>query len=110
TNPFVFLYLLQVILSVVLLEKKSTWLIVGVTTACLAGLAIFSKPLALPLDHELGIFSLYIQGMLLCFVLNAALLVFFTSRIMENSRASASKLADLRQRAAEEEHIVRMGL
>ena len=110
TNPFVFLYLLQVILSVVLLEKKSTWLIVGVTTACLAGLAIFSKPLEVPLDHERGIFSLYIQGMLLCFVLNAALLVFFTGRIMENSRASASKLADLRQRAAEEEHIVRMGL
>ena len=110
TNPFVFLYLLQVILSVVLLEKKSTWLIVGVTTACVAGLAIFSKPLEVPLDHERGIFSLYIQGMLLCFVLNAALLVFFTGRIMENSRASASKLADLRQRAAEEEHIVRMGL
>ena len=63
TNPFVFLYLLQVILSVVLLEKKSTWLIVGVTTACVAGLAIFSKPLEVPLDLERGIFSLYIQGM-----------------------------------------------
>jgi two-component system sensor histidine kinase RegB len=110
TNPFVFLYLLQVILSAVLLEKWSTWLIVGVTTACLAGLALFSKPLALPLDHGRGIFSLYIQGMLVCFVLDAALLVIFISRIMQNVRASASKLADLRQRAAEEEHIVRMGL
>lgn len=110
TNPFVFLYLLQVILGVVLLDKGSTWLVVGVTAACLAGLAVFSKPLALPLDHGRGIFSLYVQGMLLCFVLDAALLVFFTSRIMENSRAGAAKLADLRQRAAEEEHIVRMGL
>jgi two-component system sensor histidine kinase RegB len=110
TNPFVFLYLLQVILSAVLLEKWSTWLIVGITTACLGGLAIFSEPLALPLEPERGIFSLYIQGMLLCFVLDAALLVFFASRIMQNLRASASKLADLRQRAAEEEHIVRMGL
>jgi len=110
TNPFVFLYLLQVILSVVLLEKWSTWLIVAVTTLCLAGLAMLSKPLALPLDHGRGIFSLYVQGMLLCFVLDAALLVFFTNRIMENLRASASKVADLRQRAVEEEHIVRMGL
>jgi len=110
TNPFVFLYLLQVILGVVLLEKWSTWLIVAVTTVCLAGLAMFSKPLALPLDHGRGIFSLYVQGLLLCFVLDAALLVFFTSRIMQNLRTSASKLADLRQRAAEEEHIVRMGL
>jgi two-component system sensor histidine kinase RegB len=110
TNPFVYLYLLQVILSAILLETWSTWMIVGVTLACLAGLAIFAKPLALPLDHERGIFSLYVQGMLICFALNAGLLVFFINRIQRNLRSSATKLADLRQRAAEEEHIVRMGL
>jgi two-component system sensor histidine kinase RegB len=110
TNPFVSLYLLQVILSAVLLETWSTWMIVGITGLCVAGLAVFSKPLALPLDHELGIFSLYVQGMLICFLLNASLLVFFITRISGNLRAGAAKLADLRQRAAEEEHIVRMGL
>ncbi|WP_082219313.1 ATP-binding protein [Massilia sp. NR 4-1] len=110
TNPFVFLYLLQVILGAVLLDKWATWLIVAVTAACLAGLAAFSTPLTLPLDHGRGIASLYVQGMLLCFLLDAALLVVFTSRIMQNLHTSAGKLADLRQRAAEEEHIVRMGL
>jgi hypothetical protein len=49
TNPFAFLYLLQVILSAVLLEAWSTWTIVGITLACLAGLSIFARPLALPL-------------------------------------------------------------
>jgi two-component system sensor histidine kinase RegB len=77
--------------------------------ACIAGLALFSEPLPLPQDHALGIFSLYVQGMLICFILDAALLVFIT-RITQNMRSSAAKLADLRQRAAEEEHIVRMGL
>jgi len=110
TNPFVFLYLLQVILGAVLLERWSTWVIVGVTGACIAGLALFSQPLALPLDHANGISSLYVQGMLLCFVLDAALLVVFITRITDNVRASSAKLADLRQRAAEEEHIIRMGL
>ena len=110
TNPFVFLYLLQVTLSAVLLDAWSTWTIVGVTSACLAGLALFSKPMALPLDHERGIFSLYIQGMAICFVLNAALLVIFITRISRNQRAGDAQLAGLRQRAAEEEHIVRMGL
>jgi two-component system sensor histidine kinase RegB len=110
TNPFVFLYLLQVILSAVLLEAWSTWTIVAVTSGCLAGLAMFARPLALPLDHSRGIFSLYVQGMLICFILNAALLVVFISRITRNLRAGAASLADLRQRAAEEEHIVRMGL
>jgi two-component system sensor histidine kinase RegB len=110
SNPFAFLYLLQVILSAVLLEAWSTWTIVGITLACLAGLAVFAQPLALPFDHARGIGSLYVQGMLICFVLNAALLVVFISRITNTLRAKAAQLADVRQRAAEEEHIVRMGL
>jgi two-component system sensor histidine kinase RegB len=110
TNPFVFLYLLHVILGAVLLETWSTWTIVIVTGMCIAGLALFSEPLPLPQDHALGIFSLYVQGMLICFILDAALLVVFITRITQNMRSSAAKLADLRQRAAEEEHIVRMGL
>ena len=110
TNPFVFLYLLHVILGAVLLEAWSTWTIVGVTGTCIAGLALFSEPLSLPLDHARGILSLYVQGMLICFVLDAALLVIFITRIMRNMRVTATKLADLRQRAAEEDHIIRMGL
>jgi two-component system sensor histidine kinase RegB len=110
TNPFAFLYLLQVILSAVLLEAWSTWTIVAITLACLAGLSVFARPLPLPFDHARGISSLYVQGMLICFVLNAALLVVFISRITTTLRAKATQLADLRQRAAEEEHIVRMGL
>src|SRR4029077_14698827 len=52
----------------------------------------------------------YIQGLLLCFALNAALLVIFITRINRNLRARDARLADLRERASEEEHIVRMGL
>jgi two-component system sensor histidine kinase RegB len=110
SNPFVFLYLLQVILSAVLLEAWSTWTIVAITSCCLAGLALVSKPLALPLFHERGYFSLYIQGMLICFFINASLLVVFITRMLTNLRARDGKLAEMRQRAAEEEHIVRMGL
>jgi two-component system sensor histidine kinase RegB len=61
TNPFAFLYLLQVILSAVLLEAWSTWTIVGITLACLAGLSVFAQPLPLPFDHARGIASLYVQ-------------------------------------------------
>jgi two-component system sensor histidine kinase RegB len=48
--------------------------------------------------------------LLLCFVLDAALLVIFITRINRNLRARDARLAYLRERAAEEEHIVRMGL
>ncbi|GIZ50317.1 ATP-binding protein [Noviherbaspirillum aridicola] len=109
-NPFAFLYLLQVTLGAVLLDRRSVWLIVAITSACLAGLSLYKVPLELPPEGWFSIASLYVQGLLLCFVLNAALLVFFITRITSNLRAGDALLADLRQRAAEEEHIVRMGL
>lgn len=110
TNPFTFLYLLQVTLGAMLLRAWSTWAMVAITAGCFAGLAFFGEPLALPLDHYRGLYSPYVQGMLICFVLNAVLLVIFITRIGRNLRARDSHLADLRQRAAEEEHIVRIGL
>lgn len=110
TNPFIFLYLLQATLAAMLLQAWSTWAIVGITTLCVAGLALAGQPLSLPLDHDMGLASPYIQGLLLCFVLNAALLVVFITRINHNLRDRDEHLAALRQRATEEEHIVRMGL
>ncbi len=110
TNPFAFLYLLQVILSAVLLEVFWTWSIFAVTVGCMAGLAMYAQPLALPFDHARGMSSLYIQGLLVCFALDAALLVMFISRISDTLRQKAAQLALLRQHAVEEEHIVRMGL
>lgn len=110
TNPFVFLFLLQVILGAVLLPVWATWVMVGVTTLCFGGLAVLALPLPLPLDHDRGLASPYTMGMLICFVLNAVLLVTFISRIVGNLRERDTRLASLRQRAAEEEHVVRMGL
>jgi two-component system sensor histidine kinase RegB len=110
TNPFSFLYLLQVILGAVLLRAWSVWTMVGITAACFAGLTIFYEPLALPLDYYGMLLGPYIEGTLICFALNASLLVIFITRINRNLRARDARLADLRERAAEEEHIVRMGL
>jgi two-component system sensor histidine kinase RegB len=110
TNPFSFLYLLQVILGAVLLRAWSVWTMVGITTACFTGLTIFYEPLALPLDYYGMLLGPYIEGTLICFALNASLLVIFITRINRNLRARDARLADLRERAAEEEHIVRMGL
>ncbi|MFJ5486438.1 ATP-binding protein [Hansschlegelia beijingensis] len=110
TNPFAFLYLLQVTLSAVLLEVWSTWAMVLITTACFAGLAVFNQPIAVPGEDAGSLFRLHVQGMLICFVLDAALLVVFVNRIGRNLRERDARLADLRQRAAEEDHIVRMGL
>lgn len=110
TNPFALLFLLQVILSAVLLEVWATWIIVAITSVNLAVMTIFYVPLE-PLLHRAQPFStLYLQGMLISFMLNAILLVVVITRITRNLRAGDAQLAHFRQRAAEEEHIVRMGL
>jgi two-component system sensor histidine kinase RegB len=110
TNPFAFLYLLQVILSAVLLDAWATWTIVAITCLCLAGLSLFSMPLELMAEHRDTFTTLYVNGMLICFLLNAGLLVILITRITGNLRAGDAQLARLRERAVEEEHIVRMGL
>ncbi len=109
-NPFISLYLLQVTLGAVLLDARSTWAIVAVTCACFAGLTITHRPLALPQHLAGSLFTLRIAGMLVCFALDAALLVVFMTRIARNLRERDARLAALKQHAAEEDHIVRMGL
>jgi two-component system sensor histidine kinase RegB len=110
TNPFVFVYLLQVILAAVLLDSWSTWTIAGVTSVCFALLALFAPPLRLPIAPGQGLSGPYVLGLLVCFALIASLVVVFITRIERNLRRRDARLAELRQRDAEEEHIVRMGL
>jgi two-component system sensor histidine kinase RegB len=107
TNPFIFLFLLQVAVATVLLQPHYVWAMVLATSVAFASLAQWYRPLA-P-----GVATLspdYVGGLLVCFILCASLLVIFIGRITGNLRRRDARLAQLRQRAAEEEHIVRMGL
>lgn len=110
TNPFIALYLLQVALGAILLEAWSVWLLVFVASTCSVWLIDTHRALPLPVERTGELFDLHIKGMFVCFVLTASLLVFSIQRISGNLRIRDQHLADLRQRAAEEDHIVRMGL
>ncbi|CAO3380956.1 Sensor histidine kinase PrrB (RegB) (EC 2.7.3.-) [Azospirillum argentinense] len=110
SNPFISLYLLQITLGAVLLEAWSAWALVLVATACFTFLIGAYRPLALPPGLEGLLLGLHIQGMFLCFVLTASLIVPFITQITRNLRARDAHLADLRQRSMEEDHIVRLGL
>jgi two-component system, sensor histidine kinase RegB len=110
TNPFTSLYLLQVTLGAVLLDVRSTWSLVALACASFAGLTVFHRPLDIPHQDFSDPFSLHIAGMFIGFLLNAVLIVVFVTRINWNLRERDAHVAALRQRAAEEDHIVRMGL
>lgn len=108
-NPFASLFVLQIVLGAMLLRPWSSWAIVAAAGVALAVLAVAPVPLALPprYDHP---FRLYLVGSLICFALIAILLVLFVARISRNLSDRDAALASARQRAAEEDHIVRMGL
>ncbi|KAA0972699.1 HAMP domain-containing histidine kinase [Aureimonas fodinaquatilis] len=110
SNPFVFLFLLQVILGAVLLKAWSVWSIVAITSACFVLLTFFYRPIATDMHHGSAFLTMHIHGMFICFVLAACLLVFFITRINRNIGARDQRLAELRQQSAEEDLIVRMGL
>jgi two-component system sensor histidine kinase RegB len=99
-----------VILGAVLLEAWATWAIVALTSFCFVLLIGFNRPIVAGGLSDRAFFDLFIMGMLVGVVLDALLLVTFVSRINANARRHDAHLAELRQRAAEETHIVRMGL
>ena len=110
TNPFVSLFLLQVVLGSILLKRWSTWVVVAVTSMAFAVLTFAYRPIALPPGYTDTLFHLHVQGMWVCFALVAVLLVLFVSRINGNLRARDANLAAMQRQAVEEDHIVRIGL
>jgi two-component system, sensor histidine kinase RegB len=108
TNPFTALYLMQIALAAVLLNERGAWVVVGVACAAFIALIRINQPLAVePADSLL---RLHIIGMFVCFALGAVLLVIFVTRVTRNLSERDTHLANLKRQAAEEDHIVRLGL
>ncbi len=109
-NPFISLYLLQVVLGAILLNLAAVAILVGLSMLCFGFLSIHYRPLIFPPRLVPIAGDLYTLGNWLSFALVASLLVLFMARISRNLRAREDYLAALRSRAAEEDQIVRMGL
>src|SRR5271166_2931310 len=105
-----FLFLLQVVLGAILLDRWLPWALTSLTCLIFGVLMLANRPLALPDSLASHRLSLYVVGSGVCFGLIAVLLVIFVTRVTRNLRERDRYLADLRQRAVEEDHIVRIGL
>ncbi|MBB3910484.1 ATP-binding protein [Sphingomonas desiccabilis] len=110
TNPFVTLYLLQVVIGAVLLSAWSSWALVAMTSVAFAALAVVHRPLPLPAALASDLSPAFMTANWFNFTLTSILLVAFVTRMARNVRDRDAHLAAIRQRAAEEDHIVRMGL
>tara|TARA_R110002167_G_scaffold62754_2_gene177135 strand:- start:9197 stop:10477 length:1281 start_codon:yes stop_codon:yes gene_type:complete len=109
-NPFITLFLLQVILGVAMLRFRLAGSLSLITTVAFIVLAYRNQPLAMSHAQHGDFLNLHIQGMFICFLLTAGLLLVFLARIASNQRQLDRSMAELRQRAVEEDHVMRMGL
>ncbi len=109
-NPFIYLYLLQVAVASVLLRPAFLMAVMFSAVSGFVLLTQWHRPLLLDATSPTTLSPNYLGGLLLCFLLNVALLSVFIVRINRNLRQRDAELAELQQRAAEEVHIVRMGL
>jgi two-component system sensor histidine kinase RegB len=109
-NPFVFLYLPQVAVAALLLPRPLTWAVLSAATVAMAGLSAWHLPLQWPDGPAPPLPLANVLGLVVCFVICAVLVVRVIVRFGQTLRRRDERLAALRQRAAEEDHIVRMGL
>lgn len=79
SNPFISLFLLQVIIGAILLEAIYAWLIAALTIACYFWLGSNDQ-------EHLHHFHLHLQGMLISYVLAVILLLVFITKISKNLR------------------------
>jgi two-component system sensor histidine kinase RegB len=109
-NPFAPLFLLQVVLGAILLSQRAAWAVAVAALAALLAQLLWTQPLALPASYAADPLQLYLRGSFVCFALIAVLLLVFVTRTARNLTERDAALAQVRQRAAEDDHIVRMGL
>lgn len=109
-NPFIALFLLQLVLGAILLDARRVSILLAATVGANAGLSLFSPALVYPQRLMPFESSLETLGAWIAFLLTGALLVVFVTRIIFNLSRRDAHLAELNQAAAEEDGIVRLGL
>jgi two-component system sensor histidine kinase RegB len=104
-NPFSLLYLVQITVSAVVLDKKWTWVLGGLSTLCFGLLFWVHRPLpALEGHHTTGL-SMHLTGMWIAFAVAATLTAFFIGKLSEALRAREQEVLLLEKEVAKSERL-----
>jgi two-component system, sensor histidine kinase RegB len=105
SNPFSLLYLVQITLSAVVLQKFWTWALGALSTLCFGALFFWRVSFA-PLEgHHADNASPHLIGMWAAFVIAAALIAFFTGKVSEALRQREHEVLKLQQWIARNERL-----
>lgn len=105
-NPFSVLYLVQITLSAVVIQKAWTWVLGSISTICFGLLFFFNVPLPGLHVHEAepGL-SPHLVGMWIAFIVATALIVFFTGKISDALRKREQQVRALQDEIAKKDRL-----
>jgi two-component system sensor histidine kinase RegB len=106
TNPFVSLLVLPITLAAAALPLRHVAIVALLAAACYLVLIPWHVPLPMLHAHEGGDFNLHILGMAINFVITAAALSFFVTRLARMLRARERDVQRDRERALRDEGIL----
>ncbi|BCM24494.1 ATP-binding protein [Methyloradius palustris] len=131
SNPFIWMFLLSIVVSAVALPWLYTWVIAGVSIACYSSLMFWYKPLNLMMskmigmdgmagmsDHDMPMssmpmdhtgFGIHLVGMWAGFVVAAVVIAIFVERMAFNLREHDRLLAETREKMLENERMLALG-
>lgn len=111
-NPFISLFLLQIIIAIIMLKPLFSWLITSLTFLSYIFLTKFSYQinfLNLQNDHHHS-YGLHLQGMLINYLILAILLMIFIGKITKNIRIGQNEIHKLQQQAFKLKQVEEMAL
>jgi two-component system sensor histidine kinase RegB len=109
TNPFVWFYLLPLLIAATILPRGYTWFMAGLTVACYSWLFFYNVPLPHNGMHHDGGFQMHVFGMWLGFVMSAGFVAVMIVGMAHSLRERDKKLAEAREQALQNERLIALG-
>lgn len=107
TNPFASLMLVPVVIAAISLHPRWVWLLAAVAGGFYALLLFVYQPLAIA--DPIAAYGMHLGGMWFNFLISAALIAFFVTRMHAALRERDQELSALREKQLRDERIVALG-
>jgi two-component system sensor histidine kinase RegB len=108
-NPFVSMFLLPLVVAATILTPRHAWYVAGATLAAYTSLGFLFRPLPHMHHGPAGDFDLHVLGMWVSFVLAAGAIAYFVVRMAASLRERDRELAQARERALRDQHVLTLG-
>jgi len=106
TNPFSLLYLVHITLSAIVLTRRWTWFLGGLSMFCFGILFLFYRPVAvLEMHHAAEGTNLHLVGMWIGFGVAAVLVALFSGKISELLRQHEDQLLKMQEELAKRDRL-----